>query len=566
MNKWTWSIACASTPFACAVAAQLHWPLPADSLAQNGTRQATRSNTIRPSALPALPDKGVHPHAAAGLARTYSGTPIDVLNYHYDTYPTGWNGRETDLTPASVASASFGLLTTIPVDGNVFAQPLMVSQVTLPSGDTHNVLIVATGHNSVYAFDAQSYATLWQVSLGTPQASGDVGCSDVQPEYGISSTPVIVRNGNGGTIYVVSATEPASMSFHTQLHALDLLTGKDIVAPRELDPRAPLKSGGTLHFDPQNQWNRTSLVYTGGAVYVGVGSHCDRNSGDTSGWLLRYDGATLKPEGAFNTIKASASYELASIWMSGFAPAVDDAGDVLAITGNGNFSLTKDEEGYGESIIALSSDVKTLRGTFTPTNWQSLNNNDSDFGSGGVMAVPVVAGQASPPLAIGAGKDGNVYVVNASMLGGKVKRGSKPLQTLQLSTCFCAPAYYVAGSGGVVFYQTSGDVMRAYTVATGAAPSLTQIAAGTDQAGFGGSFPIVSSNGSTAGTGVVWALEHGSTMQLHAYDAGKLGAPLFQANSGSWSNGSRGWLTPLVANGRVYAPATGTVEVFGLTN
>ncbi len=568
MNRLVCSIAGACAVFSInrAMAAPPHWPLPADSIARNGTSQALKSHKITSTALPALPDTGLHPNAPAGLARLYSGTPIDVLNYHYDTYPTGWNKSETDLTPAAVASSSFGELTTLNVDGNVFAQPLMVSRVALPSGSTHNILIVATGHNTVYAFDAQNYAVLWQVSLGKPQASSDVGCGDVEPEYGISSTPVIVRNGNGGTIYVVSATEPSAMSFHTKLHALDLLTGKDMTTPREIDPQAKLKSGGTMHFDPQDQWNRTSLVYAGGAVYVGVGSHCDANSGSISGWLLRYDAATLKPAGAFDTIKASASLELASIWMSGYAPAVDDAGDVLAITGNGNYNLAKDEEGYGESIVALSSDLKTLRGTFTPSNWQYLNNNDSDFGSGGVMAIPVMAGQASPPLAIGAGKFGDAYLVNTAMLGGTAKRGSSPLQTLSLSTCFCAPAYYVSGSGGTLFYQTSYDVVRSYSVGTGATPVLTQVATGTDQAGFGGSFPIVSTNGSAAGTGVVWALERGSTMQLKAYNAATLGAPLFQANSGTWSNGSRGWLTPLVANGRVYAPAAGTVTVFGLTD
>ncbi len=559
------AMAFAVVPLASAHAATPHWPLPADSLERNGTAQVLKGHKIVARALPALPETGPHAHAEAGLKRMYSGTPIDALDYHYDTYPTGWNRSETDLSPTTVASTSFGKLTTLNVDGNVFAQPLMVSNVTLPDSSTHNVLIVATGHNTVYAYDAQNYAILWQVNLGTPQASGDVGCGDVEPEYGISSTPVIVRDGNGGTIYVVSATEPASMSFHTQLHALDLLTGKDIVKPRELDPQTKLKSGGTLHFDPQNQWNRTSLVYANGAVIVGVGSHCDNNAGSISGWLLRYDATTLKPAGKFNTIKASAGYELASVWMSGYAPAVDDAGDVLAITGNGNFSLAKDGEGYGESIVAVSGDLKALHGTFTPSGWQDLNNSDSDFGSGGVMAIPVVAGQASPPLAIGAGKDGNVYLVNASKLGGTAKSGHTPLQTLSLSTCFCAPAYYATAAGGVLFYQTSGDVMRAYSVGVGATPVLTQIAAGTDQAGFGGSFPIVSTNGAAANTGVVWALERGSTMQLKAYNAATLGAPLFQANAGTWSNGSRGWLTPLVANGRVYAPAAGSVTVFGLT-
>jgi hypothetical protein len=559
--------ALALQPVASYAAAKLHWPLPADSLEPNGTRQTLKSHDLHNhAAQPVLPLTLPQQNAQQGLKHRYSGPPIDVLNYHYDTYPTGWNQSETDLTPAAVKSSSFGLLTTLQVDGNVFAQPLMVSNFTLPDGSTHNILIVATGHDTVYAYDAQNYAILWQVSLGTPQASGDVGCGDVEPEYGISSTPVIVRNGNSATIYVVSATEPASMSFHTQLHALDLATGKDIHKPREIDPQVNLKNGGVLHFDPQNQWNRASLVYSNGSLYVGVGSHCDNNAGNISGWLLRYDADTLKLSDKFATIKASASYELASIWMAGYAPAIDDAGDVLAVTGNGDFNPNKSEAGWGESILQLSSDLRTLKGTFTPSNWQSLNSSDSDFGSGGVMAIPVVSGQAAPPLAIAAGKAGTAFLVNASNPGGNAKHGYQPLLTLSLSTCFCAPAYYQTASGGVLFYQTNSDVMRSYAVGVGATPSLTPIATGSDQAGYGGSFPIISSNGETAGSAVVWALERGSTMQLKAYDAAALGAPLYVANSGVWSNGSRGWLTPLVADGRVYAPAYQTVSVFGLTD
>ena len=168
---------------------------------------------------------------------------------------------------------------------------------------------------------------------------------------------------------------------------------------------------------------------------------------------------------------------------------------VLAVTGNGNFSLQKDEEGYGESIIALASDLKKMRGAFTPTNWQSLNNSDSDFGSGGVMAIPVVAGQQSPPLAIAAGKAGTAYLVNAGRPGGVHKFGSGSLQTISVGGCFCAPAYYQTSSGGVLFYQGSSSPLQAYSVATGASPNLTQIASTSDGGGFGGSFPIVSTNG-----------------------------------------------------------------------
>ncbi|MBV9570672.1 MAG: hypothetical protein JO056_05470 [Alphaproteobacteria bacterium] len=553
-----------------ALAGPLHWPLPEDSLARNGAPQHRISHTRTPAQqidLPVLPDRGLHPQAANGLKRHYSSTPTDVLRYHNDNYPTGWNQSETDLTPTSVKSANFGQLTTLNVDSNVIAQPLMLSNYKMPDNSTHNLLIVATGHNTVYAYDDQTYQILWQRNLGAAQTTNDVGCGDIQPEYGISSTPVIVRNGASATIYLVAASEPASFSFHTKLHALDAGTGQDIAKAREINPQAKLATGGKMHFDPQNQWSRSSLAYNNGSIYVSIGSHCDNNAGDISGWELRYDAGTLQPTGKFNTIDAAAGYELSSIWMSGYSPAIDPNGNVYAITGNGNYNLGKGMKGYGESVVALSPDLKEKPiGTFTPSNWQSLNNGDTDFGSGGAMLVPVVTGQSAPPLLLGAGKAGTVYLLDSSHLKGLEGQGGyQALQKIQLSGCWCGAAYYGVNSG-IVYLQTSGDKLRSYNVDT-VNGKLNPGNTSSDNAGFGGSFPVVSSNGTTANTAVVWAIERGNpTEQLRAYDAVALGTPLFAANAGNWSNGSRSYLTPLVANGRVYVPAYKTVTVFGLTS
>lgn len=551
-----------------ATAAQLHWPLPPDSLERNGSPEPATSHTKLPRQMPKiapLPNRGLHPQAAEGLKRRYSGTAIDVLRYHYDNYPTGWNQSETDLTPSTVASASFGQLTTLNVDGNVIAQPLLVSNFQMPDGSTHNVLIVVTGHDTVYAFDAQTYSVLWQRSLGIPQSSNDVGCSDVVPEYGISSTPVIIRNGNSATIYLAAATEPARYSFHTKLHALDLGNGNDLLKAVEIDPRARLKTGGVMHFDPQHQWSRASLAYANGAIYMGIGSHCDDNAGSISGWLLRYDPATLKLTAKFNTIEAAAGYELSSVWMAGYSPAVDLNGNVFAVTGNGNYNLGKGMKGYGESVLSLSSDLsKRHVGTFTPSNWSQLNAGDADFGSGGAMLIPFINGQSAPPMLVATGKAGKIYLLNASNLGGE--GDSHALQIIQLSGCWCGAAYYGSPNGGILYYQTDGDVLHGYSVNPNAQPYLAELSVrGTSTAGYGGSFPIVSSNGQTAGTAVVWLIRRGTTEQLEAYDAINLGNPLFQANAGSWNTGGS-FLTPLVANGRVYVPAYKTVTVFGLTN
>jgi len=558
-------LACAAI---CAAAVQIAaYPLPADSTARNGVKQTKTSHVgAYKVSGPALPDVGLHPHAAKGLKRRYSGTPIDMLKYHNDSYPTGWNQSETDLAPATVGSASFGQITTLKVDGNVFAQPLMVSNFEMPDHSVHNLLIVATGHNTVIAYDAQDYSVLWKRSLGKPQATNDVGCGDIQPEYGISSTPVIVRSAaDAATMYVVSATEPAPFSFHTKLHAIDLRDGHDLIKAVEISPRGRLLTGGKIHFDPQNQWNRASLAYQDGSIYIGVGSHCDNNAGQISGWMLHYD-TNLNLLDKFNTIKASAGYELSSIWMAGFAPAISPDGKVYAITGNGYYNPAHGEKGYGESVLGFKPNLD-IDSTFTPAEWQQLNNGDADFGSGGAMLIPSVDGQQAPPMILASGKSGTVYVLNADKLGGLERAGHTPLQKIGQGGCWCAASYYRRPDGtGMVFYQGSSDNLHGYQVNAGAAPSLANTINGNAGGGFGGSFPVISSNGQTAHTGVVWLIRRNTTEQLEAYDAETLGTPLFRQNAGTWSNGSRAYLSPLVANGRVYVPAYKTVTVFGLTD
>jgi hypothetical protein len=565
-------IGCLALPVTHASAAELHRPLPADSTAQNGTPQTLQSHLPPrwPLPEPVLPPATLHPDAAAGLAKVYSGTPIDVTTYHYDTMRTGWNAQETDLTPASVASGNFGQLTSLNVDGGVSAEPLLVSNFTMPNGQVHNVLVIATGHNSVYAFDAQNYALLWQVNLGTSQSSTDVGCVDILPEYGISSTPVIVRQAsNAATIYVVASTEPAHLSFHTKLHALDLGTGADVIAPVEIAPKATLVGGGTISFDPQNQYNRPGLAYGNGSIYIGLGSHCDHDGGDISGWLLRYD-TGLELLHAFNTIETAAASELGSLWMTGFAPAIDSHGNVFVVTGNGAYDRAR--RNFGQSALSLSGTLTQVNSAFTPANYVQLNDGDLDFGSGGIMLLPPAPGQAAPPLAVAIGKDATLYLLNQTKLGGLRANDAGALQAQRLATSGMGPrggpAYYGAGpKGGRVYIQTYADVLRGFDVAVGATPSLTLGATGTSKAEHGGSLPIVSSNGVKAGTGVVWVFRRIGPGQIEAYDSNKLGAPLFTASAGGWSSTYTGrlFVTPLVANGRVYVPGAKTVAVFGLT-
>jgi hypothetical protein len=503
--------------------------------------------------------------AATRLLRHYEGTPIDATTYHYDQSRTGWNPAETDLTAASVRSRKFGLLASLAVDGNVLAQPLLVSNFSFPDGSIHDVLIVATGHNSVYAYDAQNYTVLWQVSLGNSQSSSDVGCYDVVPEYGISGTPVIVRkSADSATIYLVAATEPSPFTFVSTLHALDLATGRDRVPPAVVAPSATLHDGKTVSFDPQNQWNRPGLAVAGNAVYIAIGSHCDNNGGAITGWMLRY-GANLRLLNSFHTVETHGGTELASIWMTGFAPAADAHNNLFFATGNGDFKSHAMD--WGESVLKLPPDMSSVTTSFTAGDYRSLNNDDVDLGSGGVMLLPVKA-RSTPPMAVVMGKAGILYLLNQDNLGGWTHDDAGALQAQPGGGgLWGGPAFYDGPSGPIVFLQGGGDFLRAWSVATGAKPTLTITQSGTSYAGYGGSLPIVSSNGSRPGTGVVWLINRlQEPFSIEAYDADTLGNPIFSAQIGTWSNTQSGnaFLTPLEANGRVYAPGYRVVQVFGL--
>jgi hypothetical protein len=503
--------------------------------------------------------------AAAQPARPYGGTAIDVTTYHYDASRTGWNPAETELTPATVASAKFGLLHTLSVDGSVLAQPLLVAGFRMPDGVRRDVLLVVTEHDSAYAFDARTYAQLWKVDLGTPQSSADVGCSHVHPEYGISATPVIVRDGLGkASVYLVAATEPRAGEFHHVIHKLDLATGRDQVPPVDIAASALMSDGSTIRFSAPWQWIRAGLAWGNGSLYVGASSHCDRNAGQISGWLLRY-GPDLAQQGAFSTIYTPAGYELSAVWMAGFAPAIDDDGSVFAITGNGAWA--RGGRDWGESVLRLPKSLAKVTDWFTPAAYGALNGNDQDFGSGGVMLLPVQPGQAAPPLAVAMGKDAVLYLLDRTDLGHKKADDAGALQWQRLgssgSGVWGGPAYYEGPQGGVVYYQITSGALRAFAVSVGKNPKLTPTVQGTTSGGFGGALPIVSSNGSQAKTGVVWMVRRTSPPQLEAYDAEKLGAPIFTQAVGAWTSGEP-FLTPLEANGRVYVGSTGQVAIFGL--
>lgn len=482
--------------------------------------------------------------------------------YHNDLLRTGWNPNEASLNVTNVASRRFGAVATLNVDDNVLAQPLYLSHYRFPDGSVHNVLVVATEGDSVYEFDADTYATINSVNLGTPEIDGY--CTDISPDYGITSTPVVDRAK--GTIYLVSATGPTFSEFETQLHALDIGTLQDKLPPVEIAATETMSNGSPLSLDPVNQMNRPGLVLANNSLYLAFGSHCDFNAANISGWLLRYD-LQLNQRAAFATAEDTTSYLLDSVWMAGFAPAVDQNGSVYVVTGNGAYDGKHD---WGESALRFAPTLKRVAGHFTPNNYAQLTQDNEDFGGGGVMLLPTQP-SSCPNLAVAMGKAAVLYLLDRDELGGTTRTNSGALQVIADSgdELMGGPAYFSGPSGQFVYYQTGDDALHAYAlqVNSSGTPSLVLDSIGSVAAGYGGSTPIVSSDGQAPGTGIVWLVNRGSgALMLEAYDANDVSSLLFQGAAGTWSNPkNNAFVTPLVAHGKVYVPGTKTVTVFGLT-
>jgi hypothetical protein len=517
-----------------------------------------------------------------GIATAYPGPLIDVLTYHYNNSRSGWNPYEVQLTPAKVASSEFSLLKTLKVDGNVFAQPLLISGFPMPDGVERDLLIIVSGHNNtVYAFDANTFAPVWPAtSMGPSQNTADIGCKDVVPEYGITSTPVIVRKSKDNAIlYLVTATEPRPKEFHTYLNALDLKTGTPLRQAVEIAPSATLLDGSTLNFDSQEQWSRAGLAYNNGSIYVSIGSHCDNHKQFISGWVLRYD-ENFALKAMFHTFSGHTGGGLGSIWMTGFAPAIDDDGYVFVVTGNGDDSSGPPSD-YSESVIKLDGQTLEPKDYFKPYGYSSSTPlEDVDFGSGGVVLFDVEYAGKKRGFAAAIGKDPTLHILDKENLGKLQPNDLGAYQLIHVKACPfpgkpCAlgvnggPSEFLSKNGLTLFVQAQADYLQSYRL-----NDLTHTFAPTGQqgstkAGYNGSIPVVSSNGAV--NGIVWLLRRYEPIELEAYDADALGAPICSANVGNWSNPDYGiagnsFLTPIVANGKVYAAAWGIVKIFGLAS
>jgi PQQ enzyme repeat len=499
----------------------------------------------------------------------------DVLTYKNDLSRSAQNLTESTLTPANVAASSFGLLRNLPVDGKVDAQPLYVSRLTV-SGSVHNVVFAVTEHDSVYAFDADTGSVLWHVTL---LAAGETlsdtrGCSQVTPEIGVTSTPVIDRSaGAHGALYVVAMSKDASANYHQRLHALDLTTGTELLnGPADITAAYPTAAGGATMFNPGQYEERAALLLSNGTIYTSWTSHCD--IAPYFGWIIAYSASTLSRSAVLNVAPNSGGVGPA-IWMSGGGPAADSAGNIYLLTANGAFETAMDANGfpnkqdYGNSFLKISTagGALSVADYFTMYNEVAESAADQDLGSGGEMLLPDLTDSTNTVrhLVIGAGKDGNIYVVNRDSMG-KFNSSSNVQIWQQVSgaltsSVFSTPAYF----NGTVYYGDVGATLKSFAISNAKLAAAPQSQSAT-QFTYPGTAPSVSANGTS--NAIVWAHENTDPAVLHAYDAANLAHELYNSNQAAGNRDHFGtgnkFIVPTVADGKVFVGTTSGVAVFGL--
>jgi len=506
------------------------------------------------------------------------GAPLafsqDVLTYHNNNARNGVNPSETTLTPSNVNSASFGKLFTIPVDGKVDAEPLYLSAVPITGRGTHNLLIVATEHDSVYAFDADTGSLIWRVTtLKSGETTSDNrGCSAVTPEIGITSTPVIRRpTGSNGVIFAVATSKDSSGDYHQRLHALDAATGNELYkGPVDIAAKFPgtgdNSSGGYVIFDPSQYAERSALLLLNGIVYLAWASHCDVRP--YTGWIMGYSPTTLAQKTVLNV---TPNGNEGAIWGAGAGLAADLLGNIFFLDANGIFDTTLNSSGfpssgdYGNAFIKLSTTSGlAVADYFEMDNGVQESASDTDLGSGGAVLLNPIkdASGTTWELAVGAGKDGNLYLVNRNSMG-KFNSGSNKIYQ-ELPGALPGGMWSMPASFGKLYFGPVGQPILAFQFKN-AKLLPTPVAKTSNAFGYPGTTPSISSNKSL--DAIVWAAENTNPAVLHAYNATNL-QELYNSNQAADGRDHFGagnkFITPLIANGKVYVGTTNGVGVFGL--
>jgi hypothetical protein len=506
---------------------------------------------------------------------------MNVVTYHNDNARSGEDLNETVLTPQNVNTTLFGMLFSVPVDGSVYTQPLYLANVNVLGSGIHNIVYVATEHDSFYAFDADSAGPpLWQVSFINPGSgvttltTSDVSCTAISPEVGVTGTPVI--DPTSGTLYVVARTKENG-TFVQRLHALDVASGAEkFGGPVTIQASVPGTGsgsvGGLISFNPQLEGQRAALLLQNGLVYIGWASLCDITP--FHGWLMAYDPQTLMQVGVENMTPTGTN---GGIWASGSGPAGDGT-SLLFATGNGTFRVSGND--YGSSIVRVSAPnagVFSVLDYFTPFNYVALNSEDIDLGSSGVLLVDQPIGSPHQHLLFLCGKEGKLYVVDRDNLGQFNATADQVLQSIAGVNpgSWSSPAWWnnTLYLGGAAEPPTvSPDALKAFTFdPIGGTLSTAPSSQTSVLFGFPSPTPSISANGAT--NGIVWVLQESNYLNntgqavLYAYDATNLGNLLYSSSqnlSRDVAGLSVKFAVPTIANGKVYIPGRNAVTVFGL--
>ena len=510
-----------------------------------------------------------------GAAPTFTG----VLTYHNDNMRTGRNSSETALTLKTVKSTTFGKLFVIPTDGLVDAQPLYVPNLSIPGNGTHNVLFVASEHGTVYGFDADTGSALWHITtlaMGET-TSDDRGCSQVTPEIGVTSTPVIdLSTGLHGTIYVVAMSKDSSGNYHQRLHALDITSGaEEFGGPVDIAAKYPgtgdNSQGGYVIFDPKQYKERAGLLLLNHIVYSSWASHCDDRP--YTGWIISYSEMTLTQQ---SVLDVTPNGNEGAVWAAGAGPAADSNGNIYFLDANGTFDTTLNGNGfpingdYGNAIVKLS----TMKGKLAVSDYFNMYNTvsesdaDEDLGSGGAMVVPNFKDSKGVlhDLVVSAGKDANIYLANRLNMGKFNPNNNNQLyQEVSgelAGSVFSAPAF----ANKTIYYGAVGDAIKAFSFNASGLLNPTPASATSTTFAYPGATPSIS--GSALGSLILWATENTSPAVLHAYSASNLAVELYNSNQAPggrdhFGDGNK-FITPTIANGKVYVGTTNGVGVFGL--
>ena len=517
------------------------------------------------------------------LAFSLTASGQKVTTSQYDNARLGTNLIETKLAPGNVDEQHFGKLFTLKVDGDIYAQPLFLAGVEIPGKGRHDVLYVATEHDSVYAFDAYGNPStpLWQASLmkdgEAPVPAGDTDCPFIEPEVGITSTPVI--DPQTGTLFVLARTKTrpgiitalsrqSSISYTQRLHALAITNGVEkLGGPVEI--KASMSGHGTgnqsghLEFNPLRENPRASLLLANGSVYLTWGSSCD--VGPYHGWVMAYDAHTLQQKAVFN---ASPDADDSGIWASDTGPAADKEGNVYVATGNGHFDVATGGRDYGDSFLKLDGHSLKEQDYFAPYNVDDLDADDKDLGSGGPILLPDQSGP-HPHLAVISGKDGTIYLIDRDKMGHfQAKDDSQIVQSYPSSGggIYASMAYW--DHNLYVVSDSDRDTVRQFDIKDGRLSLKTSSSSSLKGMC---STPTVSANGTR--DGVLWILRSkiwnasDTHAILYAFDAANASHLLYSSEQ----NASRDragmalrFNIPMIVNGHVYVGAKREVDVYGL--